>query len=113
MILTGLKGKAFTEGTFSHLINDASKEVPGLVVGAAIGGVTPHGLRLAAATRLKEFGLSWDVIASITGHDTAEMEAHYTEQQRKAKLAIDALNAATAGGVEQIQTTSVKPGLGK
>ena len=58
MVLTGEKGKAFTDGTFSHKINDASKEVPGLVVGAAVGGVTPHGLRPAAAKRLRELGLS-------------------------------------------------------
>jgi len=109
MILTGEKGKAFTDGTFSHKINDASKEVPGLVVGAKIGGVTPHGLRLAAATRLKELGLSWDVIASITGHDTAEMVAHYTEQRRKAKLAIDTLDAATAKKGDPISRTTVKP----
>ncbi len=108
MILTGLRGKAFTDGTFSHLINDASKKVPGLVVGAAIGGVTPHGLRLAAATRLKELGLSWDVIASITGHDTVEMVEHYTEQKRKAQLAIDTLNAATAA---QKSNEIVKPVL--
>ncbi|WP_395022623.1 tyrosine-type recombinase/integrase [Dongia sp.] len=111
MILTGEKGKAFTDGTFSHKINDASKKVPGLVVGAKIGGVTPHGLRLAAATRLFELGLSWDVIASITGHDTAEMVAYYTEQKRKAKLAIGALNAATAGTAEQTATEPVKPSL--
>ena len=111
MILTGEKGKAFTDGTFSHKINDASKEVPGLVVGAAVGGVTPHGLRLAAATRLKELGLSWDVIASITGHDTAEMVEHYTEQKRKAQIAIGRLNAATAGATEQNQSESVKPVL--
>ena len=107
MILTGVKGKAFSDGTFSHLINDASKKVPDLVVGAEVGGVTPHGLRLAAATRLKELGLSWDVIASITGHDTAEMVAHYTNQKRKAQLAIAALNAATAA---QNSNESVKPG---
>jgi integrase len=109
MILTGEKGKAFSDGTFSHLINDASKAVPGLVVGAKVGGVTPHGLRSAAATRLKELRLSWDVIASITGHDTAEMVEHYTEQQRKAKLAIGALNAATGTATEQNLTATVKP----
>ncbi|MDQ7246135.1 tyrosine-type recombinase/integrase [Rhodospirillaceae bacterium R-7] len=70
-------------------------------------GVTPHGLRLSAATRLKELGLSWDVIASITGHDTKEMVEHYTEQERKAKIAIGVLNAATA---EQNATEIVKPG---
>jgi hypothetical protein len=61
---------------------------------------------VAPATRLKELGLSWDVIASITGHDTAAMVEHYTEQKRKAKIAINTLDAATAA---QNSNESVKP----
>ena len=64
---------------------------------------------LAAATRLRELGLSWDVIASITGHDTAEMVAYYTEQKRKAQIAIGTLNVATADSAEQSVIGSVKP----
>ena len=121
MILTGEKGKAFGEGTFSHLINDACKEVkvqnaageevPALVVGMANGGVTAHGLRFTAATRLRELGLSWDVIAAITGHDTAEIVEFYSERKRKSELAVATLNAATAVDAEQAATESVKPVL--
>lgn len=119
MVLTGKKGKAFGEGTFSHLINDACKEVkernaageevPALAVGMASGGLTAHGLRFTAATRLRELGLSWDVIASITGHETAEIVAFYSERKRKSGFAVATLNAATAVGAEQVATESEKP----
>ena len=45
----------------------------------------------------------------ITGHDTAEMVAYYTEQKRKAKIAIGTLNAATGGNAEQTTTEIAKP----
>jgi integrase len=68
--------------------------------------VTTHGLRYTAATRLRELGLSPDVIGSITGQDTAEMIEKYSQQERNAEIAIDALNRATAaqrGGEVQNQ----------
>jgi len=106
MLLTGERGRALTVDYFRHIIIDGSKEVEGLNSGMENAGTTTHGLRFTAATRLRELGLSWDVIASITGHDTAAMVEHYTEQKRKAEMAIDTLNAATAA---QNSNKSVKP----
>jgi integrase len=106
MILTGEKGRAFSEGTFGHLLNDAFKKVEGLTIGLENRGVTPHGLRFTAATRLRELGCSWEMIASITGHDTAEMVRKYANQKRDAELAINALNTGTAA---QTSNESVKP----
>lgn len=111
MILTGKKGRALAgEGTFSHLLNDAYKAVPGLSTGlhfdAAKSGVTSHGLRYTAATRLRELGCSTDVVASITGHETMEMAEKYMEKKRKAQMAIGTLDEATAA---QNSNQSVKP----
>jgi len=110
MILTGKKGRAFSEGTFGHLLNDAFKKIKGLTIGLENRGVTPHGLRFTAATRLRELGCSWEMIASITGHDTVEMVRKYADQKRDAELAINALNAGTAA---QTSHESVKPADGK
>jgi hypothetical protein len=66
---------------------------------------------LSSSKQTFELGLNWDVIASITGHDTAEMVAYYTEQKRKAKIAIGTLNAATAGDAGQTAAETVKPRL--
>ena len=111
MILTGEKGRALTVDAFRHVLIDAFQKVDGLSSGMKQGGVTTHGLRFTAATRLRELGCAWDVIASITGHDTAEMVEHYTEQKRKSKIAVAKLNAATASAAEQNQIESVKPVL--
>ncbi|MDY0870635.1 tyrosine-type recombinase/integrase [Dongia rigui] len=111
MILTGKRGRELAgEGTFSHLLNDAYKAVPGLSTGlhfdAAKSGVTSHGLRYTAATRLHELGCSKDVIASITGHDTIAMVEKYIQKKRKAQIAISSLDEATAA---QNSNQSVKP----
>ena len=98
---------------FRHILIDAFGAVEGLSSGMKNRGVTAHGLRFTAATRLRELGCSWEDIAAITGHDTAEMIEHYTEQKCKAKLAIGRLDAATAAAPEQNQTETVKLGLEK
>lgn len=59
------------------------------------------GHALTVATRLRELGWEREVIASITGHDTAAMVEHYSESERTAKLEIDRLNAATLAGPAQ------------
>jgi integrase len=74
---------------------EAYRAVEGLPQGLATQGATTHGLRYAAATRLNELGMSFDVIASITGHDTVAMVKKYSTKKRDAKLAIAALDLAT------------------
>ncbi|WP_430475183.1 tyrosine-type recombinase/integrase [Thalassospira lucentensis] len=59
---------------------------------------TSHGGRYAAATRLKELGLSWEEIADIVGHETVSMVQKYTRQRRNAKMAIDKINRADQVG---------------
>ncbi|MAL41433.1 MULTISPECIES: tyrosine-type recombinase/integrase [Thalassospira] len=59
---------------------------------------TSHGGRYAAATRLKELGLTWEEIADIVGHETVAMVQKYTRQRRNAKMAIDKINRADLGG---------------
>jgi integrase len=95
MILTGERGRRVTPSYFQHWMIAASRDVKGLAQGLADGGTTTHGLRYAAATRLYELGVSFDVIASITGHDTVTMVKKYATKKRNARLAITALNAAT------------------
>lgn len=77
---------------------------------ASLTGVTNHGLRYTAAARLGELTGDWEIVASITGHRTAEMARKYMRQRRLAQVAItkldDARNAlATAG-----EKPSEKPG---
>ena len=57
---------------------------------------TVHGLRYAAGSRLRELGCDGPTIAAILGHRTAEMVRKYTEQERRAKLAIARLDEARA-----------------
>jgi integrase len=54
---------------------------------------TLHGLRYTFATRAIELGLDWQTIESIVGHKTAEMGFKYTQQRRRARLAIATLDA--------------------
>ena len=56
---------------------------------------TTHGLRYSAATRLHELGCDWETVAAITGQRTVDMVRKYTARKRRARLAIDRLNAAT------------------
>jgi integrase len=74
---------------------DAFNDVDGLKAGLAVGGVTTHGLRYTAATRLYELGCSFAQIAAITGHETIAMVKKYIEKKRDAQFAIATLNAAT------------------
>ncbi|HWB48350.1 MAG TPA: tyrosine-type recombinase/integrase [Stellaceae bacterium] len=57
---------------------------------------TLHGLRYSFCTRGIEVGLDWQEIASIAGHETAEMMAKYTRQRREARLAVEAMNRSRA-----------------
>jgi integrase len=110
MVLTGDRGRRIQVDYFRHQMIDAYEAVEGLPTKLAEGGTTTHGLRYAAATRLYEMGLSFDVIASITGHDTIEMVRNYATKKRDARLAITALNAATEA---QKANRSDKSGLEK
>jgi integrase len=64
---------------------------------AGLEDVTIHGLRYTAATRLRELQLDWEDVASIVGHQTAEMARKYMKQARSAELAILRLDDATGG----------------
>ncbi|MBF0251143.1 MAG: tyrosine-type recombinase/integrase [Alphaproteobacteria bacterium] len=58
---------------------------------------TTHGLRYTAATILRELGCEWPMIASITGHETAEMARKYSEKKRFASMAVARLDEARNG----------------
>ncbi|WP_376989724.1 tyrosine-type recombinase/integrase [Azospirillum rugosum] len=82
--------KPMTPNGFVHFMSDAIREA-GLA-----DDVTTHGLRYTAATMLHELKLEWEVIASITGHQTVAMVRKYTAKKRNAQLAIASLDAARA-----------------
>ncbi|KAA5603785.1 tyrosine-type recombinase/integrase [Roseospira marina] len=90
------RGYALTVDYWRHLMIDAMQAVPGLAQGLGAGGVTTHGLRYTAATRLRELGLGWEDIGAITGHETAAMARKYSSRRRRAKIAIHRLDQATA-----------------
>ncbi len=101
MVLTTESGKAFQVDHFRHVMIDAYQATAGLRSGLKEGGVTTHGLRYTAATRLHELGLDWNLISAITGHETVAMVRKYTDKKRLAKLAIASLDAATGGKNEK------------
>lgn len=69
---------------------------------AGLSGVTTHGLRYTAATRLRELGCDWEIVAAVTGHRTADMARKYMRQRRMAQIAITRLDDA--------RNTSATPG---
>ncbi|MFP5514086.1 MAG: tyrosine-type recombinase/integrase [Alphaproteobacteria bacterium] len=92
-------GAVLTSSAFVHLMSDAIK-------GAGLGdGNTTHGLRYTAATMLHELGLDWEVIASVTGHQTVTMVRKYTSKKRNARLAIATLDAARAAKKERAENS--------
>jgi integrase len=60
--------------------------------------VTGHGLRYTAATRIHELGLSWEDVASITGHKTMAMAKKYSQQKKRAGNVVAVLNKANTAG---------------
>lgn len=94
VLTTPDRGQALKVDYWRHLMIDAMQAVPGLAQGLEGSGVTTHGLRYTAATRLRELGLDWETIGAITGHQTAEMARQYSRRRRKAELAIARLDAA-------------------
>jgi integrase len=89
LLLPGKLGKGRGIDAFRHWLSEA-------VRAAGIVGVTIHGLRYTAATRLAELGLDWHWIADITGHETMAMTRKYSEKRRRTTLSIATLDAATA-----------------
>lgn len=92
-------GKPFHKRGFSAFMR-AAINAAGLPA-----SVTVHGTRYTAATRIWEVmkatgnsdELAWQVVGSITGHETAAMAQKYTAKRRLAGLGIDKLNLAFRG----------------
>ena len=79
-------GNPFTHAGFTSWFVDSAKA-------AGLFGLSPHGLRKAAARRLAEAGCSTKQIASITGHRSLREVEHYTESAAQVRLAEDAMAA--------------------
>jgi integrase len=88
LLLPGARGKGRGIDAFRHWMSGSARS-------AGLSGVTIHGLRYTAATRLAEIGLPWRDIADITGHQTAEMARKYSEKRRRVTLSIASLDKAT------------------
>lgn len=86
IVLASTLGKEYTASGFGHLMRDAYRAA------SLPADCTSHGLRYTAATRLKELGCEDETIAAITGHGTMQMVRKYTEQKRRARLAVAALD---------------------
>jgi integrase len=89
LLLPGKLGKGRGIDALRHWLSQAA-------IDAGVDGVTIHGLRYTAATRLAELGLDWQSIADITGHQTMAMALKYSEKRRRSTLSIARLDAATA-----------------
>ncbi len=84
-------GKPLSRVHFGRIMRSAFREA-GLA-----DEVSLHGLRHTAATIMAEQGLDWRAIASITGHRTAGMVAHYSRQRREATAAIASIEKLVSG----------------
>ncbi len=94
IILTTKTGRPFTCSGFRHHFVKATKA-------AGLSGLTFHGLRYTAATRLAEAGCSLKEIAAVTGHKSLAMIEKYTsaaDQKHLAGAAI--LRLENAGGTQ-------------
>ena len=83
-MLTRADGQPWKVDHFNHAFTAAAKL-------AGLHGLTFHGLRKAAASRLAEAGCSAHVIQAITGHATLAMVAHYTAEADRKRLARSAM----------------------
>ncbi len=98
LLVTAATGKAVKVAYLQHKMIAACKA-------AGLTGVTTHGLRYTAATRLRELGCDWETVASITGHRTAEMARKYMRKRRNAEVAITRIDDAR----NALATASEKP----
>lgn len=87
VILSTMTGRPMTIDYFKKMMGNAIAE-------AGLKGCTTHGLRYTAATRLREAGCEWPLIADIVGHRTAEMARKYSEKRRRSRIAITRLDKA-------------------
>lgn len=103
-MLTDSDGKPWTSKTFrvafSRIINGRKNKLRGKTTiippaHPALVGLTFHGLRKSAASRLAEAGCTTQEIMAITGHRTLAMVEKYTraaEQKRRAVAAVEKLS---------------------
>ncbi|MEK9967775.1 MAG: tyrosine-type recombinase/integrase, partial [Ferrovibrio sp.] len=90
-------GKPFQKRSFSGFMRES------IAAAGLPDSVSVHGARYTAATRLWEIlraaghadDMAWQVVGSITGHETVAMARKYTSKRRLAILGIAAINAAT------------------
>jgi integrase len=85
LLVTGRKGKAYTENgfqsSFFKLIRKLTKEKKVKL------GLTFHGLRHFVATKLADEGADAKTIASVLGQKTVQMAEHYSEEFDRKKRA--------------------------
>lgn len=84
MLVAGDGGAPIPIDTFRHVFRN-------LIRAAGLHGITFHGLRATAATRLAEAGCSPHQIAAITGHKSLSMVEKYTNSARQELLGAQAI----------------------
>lgn len=94
-IVVGARGRPFTESGFRARFFKIIRELT--ATGKVQPGLTFHGLRHTAATKLADAGCDTRDIMAITGHKTEAMVARYTkraDQRRRATSAMAKLEQA-------------------
>ncbi len=81
IILTAATGRPYKGSNFRHHFAKAIKDA-----GLGDQGLSFHGLRYAAASKLAELGLSVKHIASVTGHQSLAMVQKYTKGAEQRQL---------------------------
>lgn len=94
-VVTDAKGRPYKgrADTFRHDWRSA-------ILAAGLDGLTFHGLRHAAATRLAEAGCTEKEIMAITGHQSPEMVKRYTTAANQKKLAKSAIQRLERGELD-------------
>ncbi len=89
MFLIDETGKPFTPGNFTKWFTAQCRRI-------GLTGLSPHGLRKAAARRFAEAGCSANQIASYTGHASLREVARYTAAADQLRMAVGAMERLEA-----------------
>jgi integrase len=89
--LVSALGRPYDRGSFGNWFRKLSDD-------AGCQGLSAHGLRKAAGTRLADLGCSTHEIASVLGHSSLGMVELYTKSARRKQLSRSAMKALIESG---------------
>jgi integrase/recombinase XerD len=89
--LVSALGRPYDRGSFGNWFRKLCDD-------AGCQGLSAHGLRKAAGTRLADLGCSTHEIASVLGHTSLDMVELYTRSAKRKQLSASAMKALIESG---------------